>query len=337
SQALSPIKSPTNSIFGPRLHSSHNSFPIIAVAIIGILATAFLLVSYYIFVIKCCLNWHRIDLLRRFSFSRRRLVENSLMVYSPAIENRGLDEAVIRSIPIIQFQKGSKENLGERSFCDCSVCLNEFQEGEKLRIIPNCRHVFHIDCIDIWLQTNANCPLCRRSISSTTRFQLDQTIGPIASSPEDQTRYTDNFTGRDEDYVVIELGDHNSNDQTLLRVQERLDSGELLSLPSISPPPRKLEPRVVQKKMKKLSHECIDMREKDDQFAVQPIRRSFSMDSASDKQLYLAVQEIIMEQNSVVNEVSSSEGSSSRVRRSFFSFGYGRGSRSAVLPIHLEP
>ncbi|CBI23610.3 unnamed protein product, partial [Vitis vinifera] len=158
--------------------------------------------------------------------------------------------------------------FGERSHCECAVCLNEFQEEEKLRIIPNCSHIFHIDCIDVWLQSNANCPLCRTSISTT--------------------------------------------------------------------------PRIVPKKARKFHHvasmgdECIDTRGKDDQFSIQPIRRSFSMDSSNDRQLYLAIQEIL-QQNRPVSDFSPSEGCSSRFRRSFFSFGHGRGSRSAVLPIPMDP
>ncbi|KAL2496264.1 RING-H2 finger protein ATL16 [Forsythia ovata] len=192
SDALSPIRSPPTSIFGSSLHHSHTGFPIIAVAIIGILATAFLLVSYYIFVIKCCLNWHRIDLLARFSFSRRRPVEDHLIVYSPAAENRGLDEAAIRSIPTFHYKKGTdKQELAEKGSSECAVCLNEFQEDEKLRGIPDCGHVFHIDCIDVWLQNNANCPLCRTSISATRpniRFPLDQILSST-TSPQDPNCY----------------------------------------------------------------------------------------------------------------------------------------------------
>ncbi|XVF28623.1 hypothetical protein REPUB_Repub15cG0046100 [Reevesia pubescens] len=340
-QALSPITSPGTSILGPHLHSSDTSFPIIAIAVIGILATAFLLVSYYIFVIKCCLSWHRIDLLRRFSLSQRRS-EDPLMAYSQEMEHRGLDESVIRSIPIFQFKKSGGNNIdfGVRSFCECAVCLNEFQEDEKLRIIPNCCHVFHIDCIDVWLQTNANCPLCRTSISSTSRFPIDQIIA-ISSTPQDPNPHTENIISGDEDFVVIELGNHGSTDQIMLGAQERLNSGEL-STRSISPSPRKLEQRIVQKKARKfqkgtsMGDECIDIREKDEQFAIQPIRRSISMDSSADRQLYLAVQEAIR-QNRQVSEVSPIEGCSSRVKRSFFSFGHGRGSKSAVLPVYLEP
>ncbi|KAL3828240.1 hypothetical protein ACJIZ3_017042 [Penstemon smallii] len=291
------------------LHSSQTSFPIIAVAIIGILATAFLLVSYYIFVIKCCLSWHRIDLLTRFSFSRTRRVQDPLMIQSPVvIENRGLDEASIRSLPILKFKKSITANV-EKERKSCAVCLNEFQEEEKLRIIPNCGHVFHIDCIDVWLLNNANCPLCRTSVSATRpeiRFSLDPDL-----SLQDPNLCDDD----DEDYVVIEIGSELGN------TSSSLGSNEFVSISS-----SKWDQKITRKKEKKLNHvcsmgdECIDNRQKDEQFAVQSKRRSFSVDAAADRQLYLAVQEIGANEDC-------------RVKKSFFSL---RGSRSAIQPITLE-
>ncbi|GMI72039.1 Arabidopsis Toxicos en Levadura 16 [Hibiscus trionum] len=341
SQALSPITSPGNSISGSHSHSSDTSFPIIAIAVLGILATAFLLLSYYIFVIKCCLNWQRIDLFRRFSLSRRQH-EDPLMAYSPAIErrHRGLDESVIRQIPIFRFDKDSKE----RSFCECAVCLNEFEDEEKLRMIPNCSHVFHIDCIDVWLQNNANCPLCRTSISSHGGFHADPVVAP-SSTPLDPSPYTETIVNGDEDFVVIEIGNNHSSrstHQTLLGAQERLNSvnSAALSTRSISPPRWKSDQILLHKKARKfhkgtsMGDECIDIRDKDEQFAIQPIRRSISMDSSADRQLFLAVQEAIRSNR----DVSPIEGcSSSRVKRSFFSFGHNRGSKNVLLPLYLEP
>lgn len=47
---------------------------------------------------------------------------------------------------------------------DCRVCLSEFEEGEKVRNL-NCRHTFHKDCLDQWLQQYcATCPLCRHKV-----------------------------------------------------------------------------------------------------------------------------------------------------------------------------
>ncbi|XAR48986.1 hypothetical protein NMG60_11031992 [Bertholletia excelsa] len=327
---------PISASGGAPPHSASPGFPIIAVAVIGILATAFLLVSYYVFVIKCCLHWHRIDLLRRFSSSRPRTPAAHSPAAGDGLPRQGLDESVIRSIPTFHFRRKQRKHsrerndfVRERSFSECAVCLNEFQEGEKLRAIPNCGHVFHVDCIDVWLQGNVNCPLCRTSISYP-HFAPDH----IAAPSPTPTNPDPNTSNLDPDYVVIELGEPNSTDQTLLQVQERLNSGELPIRPTV-------------RTTKNLNHvlsmgdECIDLRKKDNQFGiVQPRRRSFSMDSASDGQLYQAVQEIIEKNRGRVGNMENiytiSEGCSSRVR-SFFSFANGRGSKSTVLPIGLDP
>ncbi|PON64113.1 43kDa postsynaptic protein [Parasponia andersonii] len=356
--SLSPITSPENSLFKTPLHSSDtSSFPIIAIAIIGILATAFLLVSYYIFVIKCCLNWHRIDILRRFSLSRDRAHEEMLMVYSPGTEARGLDESVIRSIPVFHFKKHGNKPLpgkAEAVTTECAVCLGEFQDDEKLRVIPNCCHIFHIDCIDVWLQNNANCPLCRTSVSTENRHRIDQIVAP-SSSPIDPSPYGGSLAGGDDDdddnndYVVIELSSLSNDNSTSSddRARERLLSEQRVATPrSISPSPAKKDTAKKRRKLQKgtsMGDECIDIaREKDDQFSIQPIRRSFSMDSSADRKMFMTIQEAVVQQQGRVNMssevVSPIEGCSSRVRRSFFSFGHNRGSsRSAVLPVYLEP
>ncbi|GAB4830517.1 hypothetical protein Ancab_020228 [Ancistrocladus abbreviatus] len=300
-----------------------------------IMATAFLLVSYYIFVIKCCLNWQQLGPLSQFSLSPARQNEDPLMAYSPAMEmHRGLDEWAIRDIPTFRYRSGEKEEqgtAGERSFRGCAVCLNEFQDREMLRVLPHCSHVFHLDCIDIWLMNNANCPLCRSSISGEKRSSMDQIVAP-SSSPQDMQQ----FRGRriindDEDFAVIELG------------EEREISGEDVTQ-SRGHSQRRTEQKICStRKHRNFRHvsitgdECINFGQKDEQFVIQPIRKSFSMDSAVDRQLYLQVQEII-QQSRHLNEVSSrtrEEYSNNRVRRSFFSFGYGGRSRSAVLPIEL--
>ncbi|KAD7116827.1 hypothetical protein E3N88_04095 [Mikania micrantha] len=43
----------------------------------------------------------------------------------------------------------------------CAVCLGEFEENEDVRIMPECAHVFHVSCIDMWLFSHDSCPLCR--------------------------------------------------------------------------------------------------------------------------------------------------------------------------------
>jgi hypothetical protein len=39
--------------------------------------------------------------------------------------------------------------------------LSEFEEGEELRTLPECLHSYHVECIDMWLHSHTNCPMCR--------------------------------------------------------------------------------------------------------------------------------------------------------------------------------
>ncbi|XP_044494608.1 RING-H2 finger protein ATL16-like [Mangifera indica] len=335
-QALAPIKN--QQIFTrqvPSMQNSDSPFPILAIAVLSIMGTAFLLISYYIFVTKCCNNWDRLNLLRRFSILRARQNEGPFIAFSPTMWNRGLDESVIRDIPTCQFRREEGE---DKNVYGCVVCLNDFQDQDMLRVLPNCGHAFHLDCIDIWLQSNANCPLCRKSISGSTRYPFDQIIAP-RSSPQGSQQYADSLMGGDEDFVVIELGE----DEDILfpyRQQEREHSSEVFVQPG-SHSPKRPEKKIKNLKPKKGHHksimgdECIDLREKDDQFPIQPIRRSFSLDSAADRQLYLTAQAIVR-QNGHHREVTTDEECSTRSQRSFLPLRHGRGSRNAVLPVEFE-
>ncbi|CAG7873005.1 unnamed protein product [Brassica rapa] len=47
---------------------------------------------------------------------------------------------------------------------DCIVCLSTLKTGEEVRKL-DCRHVFHMNCLEGWLQhLNFNCPLCRSTL-----------------------------------------------------------------------------------------------------------------------------------------------------------------------------
>ncbi|WOL06913.1 coatomer subunit zeta-1-like [Canna indica] len=85
----------------------------------------------------------------------------------------GLPSASIRCLPSRQFIKQTEEQDDSGSKSDeqtddsgreCSICFSEFQHGQWLRPLPNCPHVFHLPCIDHWLQTNRTCPLCRANV-----------------------------------------------------------------------------------------------------------------------------------------------------------------------------
>ena len=45
---------------------------------------------------------------------------------------------------------------------NCSICL--IKSDENVRILP-CKHLFHKNCIDIWLRMKNFCPMCKNKIN----------------------------------------------------------------------------------------------------------------------------------------------------------------------------
>lgn len=89
---------------------------------------------------------------------------------------RGLDPALLKTIPIIVFDpKEFKDGL------ECAVCLCEVCESEKARLLPKCNHGFHVECIDMWFQSHSTCPLCRNPVANSTLS--DSTLETMLEAP----------------------------------------------------------------------------------------------------------------------------------------------------------
>lgn len=76
------------------------------------------------------------------------------------LHDSGLDQAFIDALPVFLY----KDIMGLKEPFDCAVCLCEFSEDDKLRLLPICSHAFHLNCIDTWLLSNSTCPLCRGTL-----------------------------------------------------------------------------------------------------------------------------------------------------------------------------
>ena len=52
-------------------------------------------------------------------------------------------------------------STNEDSSLGCSICTEDFNQGEDVRVLP-CDHRFHPECVDPWLlNVSGTCPLCR--------------------------------------------------------------------------------------------------------------------------------------------------------------------------------
>lgn len=61
--------------------------------------------------------------------------------------------------------KYKKEEHCKEVGSECPVCLSAFGDGEEVRRLTACKHSFHVACIDMWLCSHPNCPVCRASIA----------------------------------------------------------------------------------------------------------------------------------------------------------------------------
>eukprot|EP00812_Abedinium_dasypus_P010545 NODE_4157_length_704_cov_289.967643.p1 GENE.NODE_4157_length_704_cov_289.967643~~NODE_4157_length_704_cov_289.967643.p1 ORF type:complete len:152 (+),score=29.44 NODE_4157_length_704_cov_289.967643:65-457(+) len=52
---------------------------------------------------------------------------------------------------------------GQPELQQCTVCLEAFKPGDALRILP-CLHRYHCVCIDRWLKTSPQCPVCKHNL-----------------------------------------------------------------------------------------------------------------------------------------------------------------------------
>ncbi|XP_061376641.1 RING-H2 finger protein ATL66-like [Gastrolobium bilobum] len=83
---------------------------------------------------------------------------------------QGLDPASIKKLPIILHQELSDPNGGALDETECCICLGEFRDGEKVKVLPACNHCFHCECVDKWLTHHSSCPLCRASLKVESSF-----------------------------------------------------------------------------------------------------------------------------------------------------------------------
>lgn len=79
----------------------------------------------------------------------------------PVEHRTGLEPLVIAAIPTMKY---NFEAFQSKDDAQCSICLGEYKEKEILRIIPTCRHNFHLACLDLWLEKQTTCPICRVSL-----------------------------------------------------------------------------------------------------------------------------------------------------------------------------
>eukprot|EP00567_Pseudictyota_dubia_P012266 CAMPEP_0197441668 /NCGR_PEP_ID=MMETSP1175-20131217/7898_1 /TAXON_ID=1003142 /ORGANISM="Triceratium dubium, Strain CCMP147" /LENGTH=442 /DNA_ID=CAMNT_0042971991 /DNA_START=372 /DNA_END=1700 /DNA_ORIENTATION=- len=71
----------------------------------------------------------------------------------------GDDDSLDKAKAGIMMDDGNNEQPS------CSICLGDYEEGERLIRLP-CGHVYHEECVSAWVSNHVRCPLCNYDLEA---------------------------------------------------------------------------------------------------------------------------------------------------------------------------
>ncbi|CAI5514413.1 unnamed protein product [Closterium sp. Naga37s-1] len=132
------------------------------IAVIAVLVLLVLLVLV-LSIAKARSTWlHRRAVLRQQAESAQNLRpvgQRGLLVDDRP--GNGITEELIKLLGQVVAFEAAKVGGECESERECIVCLGEYNEGDMVRVLDACHHMFHQDCIDAWLKAHNSCPICR--------------------------------------------------------------------------------------------------------------------------------------------------------------------------------
>ncbi|KAJ0228671.1 RING-H2 finger protein ATL5 [Hirschfeldia incana] len=131
-------------------------------ALNGKIMLASVIILFVAVILILCFHSYARWLFRRQNRRIRRRVSAHLRSLSAAQSSSlsPLDPKVLEKIPVFVYSFETHKSPPE----ECSVCLSEFEEEDEGRVLPECGHVFHVECIDTWFRSRSSCPLCRAPV-----------------------------------------------------------------------------------------------------------------------------------------------------------------------------
>lgn len=95
---------------------------------------------------------------------------------------QGVDEATLSSYPKLLYSQ-VKKGASTTASC-CSICLVDYKETDTIRLLPDCAHLFHLNCVDPWIRIHPTCPICRTKPVASQHAALVAEVDPLATGQD---------------------------------------------------------------------------------------------------------------------------------------------------------
>ncbi|XP_028763584.1 RING-H2 finger protein ATL2-like [Neltuma alba] len=142
-----------------------------------------IILAAVIWQLYCCFYHIRLRLRRRRDGSLSP--SGDIPRPPPPAHNSPLHPSLFQFLPTFTYSSSTADaDKHSHPLPQCAVCLSEFEEGQTGRVLPNCDHFFHRDCIDGWLREHSTCPLCRKVVKPKPRI-ASQHVNTETSAAEE--------------------------------------------------------------------------------------------------------------------------------------------------------
>lgn len=112
--------------------------------------------------------------------AQKQLEQLYTIIYDPTVNVEGLVEkykdrlmtepmkpqeiAVLRDFFGEKYPSSQEDIADEELKEACIICLEPFSLSQEAIRFPVCSHQYHWGCLDMWIQQNLNCPMCKRDL-----------------------------------------------------------------------------------------------------------------------------------------------------------------------------
>ncbi|KAI3515050.1 hypothetical protein L1887_13799 [Cichorium endivia] len=103
----------------------------------------------------------------RCAWLRRGFTPNGRRIAGQTSANKGIKKKLVEALPKFTYDSAKEYTGGKLSVVECAICLAEYEDGDEIRVLPQCGHGFHVGCIDTWLGSHSSCPSCREILVIT--------------------------------------------------------------------------------------------------------------------------------------------------------------------------